>query len=45
MAVLMTLEFPATVEQYDKVNEKLGAESNPPEGLILHSGAESAEGT
>ena len=40
MAVMVTQEFPASVEQYDQVNEKLDAESNPPEGLILHSGAD-----
>jgi len=40
MAVMVTQEFPASVEQYDHVNEKLDVESNPPEGLILHAGAD-----
>jgi hypothetical protein len=40
MAVLVTQEFPATADQYDQVNEKLDAKSNPPEGLILHAGAQ-----
>jgi hypothetical protein len=38
MAVLMTFEFPATVEEYDKVNEVLGKEVPP--GLIAHSGVD-----
>jgi len=38
--VMVTQEFPASVEQYEQVNEKLHVESNPPEGLILHAGAD-----
>ena len=45
MAVMVIQEFPATVEQYDQVNEKLDPANNPPEGLILHSGAETDGGT
>jgi hypothetical protein len=26
-----------TLEQYDQVNERLGTESGPPEGLIVHT--------
>jgi hypothetical protein len=40
MAVMVMQEFPASVEQYDQVHEKLDPESNPPEGLILHAGAD-----
>jgi hypothetical protein len=40
MAVTMIMEFPATIEQYNAVNEKLDVDSNPPDGLILHTGAE-----
>jgi hypothetical protein len=40
MAVAVIFEFPATVEQYDQVNEKIGPDADPPEGLILHSGAD-----
>ncbi|MDP9187653.1 MAG: hypothetical protein M3O25_00200 [Actinomycetota bacterium] len=35
MTVLISMEFPATADQYDQVNEALGEE--PPDGLILHS--------
>jgi hypothetical protein len=34
----MTLEFEATADQYDAVNEKIGAD--PPDGLIAHSAAD-----
>jgi hypothetical protein len=44
MAVMVIQEFPATVEQYDQVNEKLDPANNPPEGLILHSGADMGGG-
>jgi hypothetical protein len=40
MAVMVIQEFPASVEQYDQVSEKVDTENNPPEGLILHSGAD-----
>ena len=36
MAVRMTMELPATVEQYEAVNEKIGHDP-PPDGLIVHS--------
>jgi hypothetical protein len=39
MAVMVIQEFEATEDQYDKVNEILDPEANPPQGLILHSGA------
>jgi hypothetical protein len=45
MAVLVIQEFPATIEQYDQVTEKIDAENNPPDGLILHSGADMGGGT
>jgi hypothetical protein len=38
MAVLMTFEFPATIEEYDKVNEVLG--KDVPSGLIAHTGVD-----
>ena len=44
MAVGVIQEFPATREQYDAVTAKLDTENNPPEGLILHTGAEVAGG-
>jgi hypothetical protein len=41
MAVSVVVEFEATPEQYDQVNEKLGMpDDNVPEGLIVHTGAE-----
>ena len=36
MAILMTFEFDASIEDYDKVNEILG--KNQPAGLIAHTG-------
>lgn len=36
MAVLMTFEFEASLDEYDKVNEKLGTDR--PAGLIAHAG-------
>ena len=44
MAVLMTIEIPATKEQYDQVNEKLGVTDDPPQGLLIHT-AEDAGGS
>jgi hypothetical protein len=38
MAVLMTLEFEASLDEYDKVNEKLGTDR--PAGLIAHTGVD-----
>ncbi|MDX6581016.1 MAG: hypothetical protein QOI10_200 [Solirubrobacterales bacterium] len=40
MAVMMSIDFPATVEQYDAVNDKLDIYGDLPEGLIVHTGAE-----
>ena len=39
MAVVIQMDIEATVAQYDEVNEKIDPESNPPEGLILHTGS------
>jgi hypothetical protein len=35
MAVLISMEFPATTDQYDQVNEAIGEE--PPDGLMVHT--------
>ena len=35
MAVLISMEFPATSDQYDQVNEAIGEE--PPDGLMVHT--------
>lgn len=40
MAVVVIQEFQATPEQYDQVTEKVDPGSNPPDGLILHTGIE-----
>jgi hypothetical protein len=37
MAVLMELEFDATTDQYDAVENALDNRSNPPDGLIAHT--------
>ncbi len=37
MAILMSMEFPATTEQYDQINKTLDVENNLPDGLIVHS--------
>ena len=37
MAVRMTMEIPATTDQYDEVNKKLDVENNPPDGMIIHT--------
>jgi hypothetical protein len=39
MAVMVIQEFEATEDEYEKVNKILDPEANPPDGLILHSGA------
>ena len=44
MAVLMTQEIPATKEQYDQVNEKLGVPADPPQGLLIHTAEETSNG-
>ncbi len=38
MAVGVLQEFESSVEEYDKVSEKLDTKSNPPEGAIVHCG-------
>ena len=40
MAITMTIEFPATPEQYDSVEEKIEVGTNPPDGLIIHTAAQ-----
>jgi hypothetical protein len=40
MAVLVTQEFEASPEEYDQVTEKIDPGTNPPDGLIVHTGIE-----
>ncbi len=40
MTVLVIQEWEGTLDEYDQVGEKLDTENNPPEGMILHSGAD-----
>jgi hypothetical protein len=40
MAVVTIQEFEATREEVDQVSEKLDAENNPPEGLIVHTASD-----
>ncbi len=41
MAISMLQEMPNnTLENYDAVSNKVGIESDPPEGLIFHTAAE-----
>lgn len=44
MAVGVLQEFDATPEDYDKVNDALDAENNPPAGLIIHVGGQLESG-
>jgi hypothetical protein len=37
MAVLMTTEFEASADQYDKVQAALDIANNPPDGWIAHT--------
>jgi hypothetical protein len=37
MAVLMIQEFDGTTDQYDEIDAKLDHQSNPIEGLIIHT--------
>ena len=38
MAIVRIQETPAdSMDTYDKVNEKMGVEQSPPDGMILHS--------
>jgi hypothetical protein len=40
MAVIVTTTMAGpTLEQYDAVNAALGTQGNPPDGLIVHTGA------
>jgi hypothetical protein len=43
MAVLMIQQIPATKDQYDQVNEKLGIHDHPPDGLIVHTAEDQGE--
>jgi hypothetical protein len=38
MAVVVIQDFESTRDEYDQVVEKLDAESNPPDGVIVHTG-------
>jgi hypothetical protein len=40
MAVVVIQQFEASTDEYDKVTAKIDPESNPPDGLILHCGAD-----
>jgi quinol monooxygenase YgiN len=40
MAVTVTQNLEANMDQYDQINEKLNAAGNPPDGLIIHTAAE-----
>jgi hypothetical protein len=42
--VSVVVDFEATIEEYDAVNEKMDARANPPEGLIVHTGADLGDG-
>lgn len=42
MAVRVTMEFPATTEQYDQVNQAIDAEGTP-DGLIVHSAVDQGD--
>ena len=37
MAVLVTMEFEGTADQYDALDKAIDARNNPPDGLISHS--------
>ena len=43
MAVTMEVEFEGTPEDYDKVNEILDVKNNPPDGMIIHTGAKAGD--
>jgi heme-degrading monooxygenase HmoA len=40
MAVVVIQDVPATVEQYEQVDERIDWKNNPIEGLILHAGSQ-----
>ena len=39
MATVMTMRAPLTKEMYDRLNQEMDIESNPPEGLMSHHAA------
>jgi hypothetical protein len=39
MAVVVIADFEATVDDYDSVNGKIDTRSDPPAGLIIHTGS------
>ena len=39
MAVTMIMELPAGLEDYNAINERMGVADDPPDGLIIHTGA------
>jgi hypothetical protein len=44
MAVLMTMEFDATTDQYDEADKAVDAKGNPPDGLIAHTAQDLGNG-
>jgi hypothetical protein len=44
MPVVVITTFDATREQYDAVNAKLNAESDPPQGGLVHTGGQLSDG-
>ncbi len=45
MAVTVAVKFKGTAENYDAVQEKGNVESDPPEGLLIHTAAVKDDGT
>ena len=44
MAVLMTMEFEATTDQYDAADKAVNAKEDPPDGLIAHTAQDLGNG-
>ncbi|MEA2349706.1 MAG: hypothetical protein QOG86_647 [Thermoleophilaceae bacterium] len=47
MAIVMIQDTPAPapdMEMYDKVNDVLGVDDNPPDGLIVHTASKTDDG-
>jgi hypothetical protein len=44
MAVMVTMDAEASLEDYRKVNAVIEGEGDPPAGLILHAGAQTEAG-
>ncbi|MEA2369496.1 MAG: hypothetical protein QOH38_2214 [Thermoleophilaceae bacterium] len=47
MAIVMIQDTPAPapdMEMYDRVNEVLGVDDNPPDGLIVHTASKTDDG-